>query len=866
MQYNYVKITYGYNKLDLKSLSYHQSQKTITFTMKKALFLFLLLFLINISTFAQLQSPAQFLGYELGEQWTPHHKVYDYFNHVAENSELVIIQDYGKTYEGRELTHVVVTSAENHSNLEEIRINNLKLVGFEDGTPTENTKAIVWLSYNVHGNETSSSEAAIYTMYELVTSKSAWLQDVVVIMDPMINPDGRDRYVNWNKSVTGAQFDAHPEAREHNEPWPGGRTNHYYFDLNRDWAWQTQVETQQRIKIYQQWMPHVHVDFHEQGANSPYYFAPAATPYHNAISSWQREYQTAIGKNHTKYFDENSWLYFTREVFDLFYPSYGDTWPTFNGAIGMTYEQGGHSRAGLGIITDQEDTLTLYDRLIHHGTTGLSTVEITSINKEKVVDEFSTYFKNTRENGSGEYKTFIVKKSSNPDKTTMLMRYLLDQKIMVEAAQSSSTTNGYNYKNGKNERVSIEEGDYVISTYQPQGTLIRVLFEPKPELVDSMTYDITAWELHYAFGVDGFAVKSRIPTKGISLETEPVLTANIEKPYAYLAKWNSLDDLKFLAHILSKGVKARVSDVAFSLDDKKYAPGTLVITRNGNEPLGDDFDTIVKDAAALLNRNLTPVSTGFVTTGKDFGSSSVRLVKAPRVGLFAGEGTSGNMVGHIWHYFDQQIEYPITLVNMEDAGYINLADYDVMIMPSGSYGGSFGGSGLDDLKSWIRSGGTLIAVEGANRFLAGKDGFSLKRKEAPSVDADEDMDARLKKYANAERASVVNFNAGAIYELAVDNTHPLGFGYDENYMSLKLGSSSYEYLENGWNVGVALDGAPRSGFVGYKAQESIDGSLSYGVQNMGRGAVVYMVDNPFFRGFWHNGKLLVGNAVFFVGN
>ena len=830
--------------------------------MKRAFFILIITILFtNSSLFAQLQSPAEFLGYELGEQWTPHYKVREYFKHVADNSDLVTYSEYGKTYEGRELVQVVVTSATNQSNIEEIRTNNLKLVGFEEGEPTANQKAIVWLSYNVHGNETSSSEAALYTIYELVTSKTAWLDDVVVIMDPMINPDGRDRYVYWNKSVTGSQFDANPEAREHSEPWPGGRTNHYYFDLNRDWAWQTQIESKQRVQKYLEWMPHVHVDFHEQGVNSPYYFAPAAKPFHTAITEWQNEYQTMIGRNHARYFDANNWLYFTKEVFDLFYPSYGDTWPTFNGAIGMTYEQAGHSRAGLGIQTAEGDTLRLWDRLIHHGTTGLSTVEITSVNHERVIQEFTNYFANTRQNGSGEYKTFVIKKSSNPDKTSMLLRYLVDQKIEVRAATSSSSVTGYNFANGETERVSIEEGDYVVSTSQPQGNLVRVLFEPKPELVDSMTYDITAWESHYAYGVDGFALTRDIEVRGLGLETVSELPVSIDKPYAYLAKWNSMEDMKFLAMLLKNGVRARYAEEAFSMNGEDYAPGTLVITRKGNELLGTKFDEIVKDAASLLNRHLTPVATGFVDSGKDFGSSGVRFIDVPKIALIAGDGTSGNTVGHIWHFFDQQIQYPVTLINLDDLGFADLSDYDVVLMPSGSYGDR----DIDALTEWVRGGGTLIAIDGANRTLSGRDGFALTRKSS-NDEEDDSPESKLKTYADAGRESVSSFNAGSIYELQMDNTHPLAFGYGETYMSLKLGSTAYEYLDNGWNVGAARSGEPRSGFVGYKAKENLGESLSFGVQGMGRGNVVYMIDNPFFRGFWHNGKLLVGNAIFFVGN
>ncbi|MFD2530961.1 M14 family zinc carboxypeptidase [Gracilimonas halophila] len=822
-------------------------------------------FLISAQAFAQLQSPAEFLGYELGEQWTPHYKVVNYFQHVAEESPMVTLSEYGRTNEGRELVYAVVTTSDNQANIEEIRLNNLRLTGLESGEPTENQKAIVWLSYNVHGNETSSSEAALNTIYKLVTEKGNWLENTVVIMDPMVNPDGRDRYVNWFRSVVGEEVNVNPESREHSEPWPGGRTNHYYFDLNRDWAWQTQVESQQRLPLYNSWMPHVHVDFHEQGVNSPYYFAPAAEPFHTAITGWQRDFQTMIGKNHAEYFDEENWLYFTKEVFDLFYPSYGDTWPTFNGAIGMTYEQAGHSSAGLGVLTAEGDTLTLHDRLTHHTTTGLSTVEITAQNHQKVINEFSNYFSNTIENGAGEYKTFIVKKSSNPDKVTSLLQYLTKQEIEVGTATRSSNTNGYNYSTGETGRVSIEEGDYVISTYQPKGTLARVLFEPKPELVDSMTYDITAWEMHYAFGVEGYAIPGRVNAGPVTSVTEDELTPSADKPYAYLAKWNSMDDLKFLSQILQKGVKARYAEEAFTLDGRAYDPGTLIITRNGNEHLGDDFDQIVKDEAALLNRRLIPATTGFVETGKDFGSSAVRYIETPKVALLSGNGTSSNMVGHIWNYFDQQIDYPVNLINTDDIGSVDWDDYHVLIMPS-MYGSSVGDNEINAIRDWVRSGGTLIAMEGANNLLSGKDGFALSRKQNESAEESEDPDAKLTNYGEASRERVKYMNAGSIFETTMDNTHPLAFGYGESYMSLKLGSTAFEYLDNGWNVGVAKEDAHRSGFVGSEAKKSLENTLSYGVQNMGRGQVVYMIDNPLFRGFWHNGKLLFGNAVFFVGN
>ncbi|MEX0845729.1 MAG: M14 family metallopeptidase [Balneolaceae bacterium] len=838
--------------------------------MKKGLFVLIVgCFLLTGHAYAQLQSPAEFLGYELGEKYTPHYKVLNYFQHVAEQSPMVSLNEYGTTNEGRELVYAVVSSAVNHENMSEIRLNNLRLAGLESGSPTDNQKAVVWLSYNVHGNETSSSEAAMNTVYKLITENTAWLGNTVVIIDPMVNPDGRDRYVNWFRSVVGEKVNVLPESREHNEPWPGGRTNHYHFDLNRDWAWQTQVESQQRIQVYNEWMPHVHVDFHEQGYNSPYYFAPAAEPFHTAITDWQRDFQTMIGENHTKYFDRNNWLYFTREIFDLFYPSYGDTWPTFNGAIGMTYEQAGHSSSGRGVITAEGDTLTLLDRLTHHTVSGISTVEITSQNQERVVREFAQYHTNTIENGAGQYKTFIVKKSSNPDKVSRLLRYLVDQKIEFGSATQSSNANGFDFMTGESGRVSIQKGDYVISTYQPKGTLVRVLFEPDPELVDSLTYDITAWEAHYAFGVEGYAVTGKVNAGPIEMTVEDQLTPVIDKPYAYLAKWNSIEDLKFLAGLLDKGVKGRYAEKTFRMNGKEYAPGTLIITRNGNEKLGHRFDEMVKDAAGLLNRNVTPVATGFVDSGKDFGSSSVRFIETPRVALLSGTGTSPNMVGHIWNYFDQQINYPVSLINVDDIASVNWDDYHVLIIPA-LYGNSVNDSALQTIKDWTKGGGTLIALGDANNFLAGKEDFNLKRKnadaEAEEDEKEDDPDSKLKAYGDADRERVKSANPGSVYEITMDTSHPLAFGYEEQYLSLKLGSAAFQYLENGWNVGAAKEGAHRSGFVGSEAEEALENSLTFGVQNMGRGKVIYMIDNPLFRGFWHNGKLLFGNAVFFVGN
>src|SRR5438067_1982980 len=477
-----------------------------------------------VSANAQLKSPDQFLGYRIGTHFTPHWKVVSYFQHVAASaSSLVKLQQYGETNEGRPLMVAFISSAENMQNLESIRSNNLRLANMSSNdshreTAVENTPVIVWLSYNVHGNEASSTEASMMTLYALVdpgnNKTKEWLKNTVVVIDPCVNPDGRDRYVNWFNSVVGKNYNASIDSREHAEPWPGGRTNHYNFDLNRDWAWQTQIETQQRMKLYNEWLPQVHVDYHEQGINNPYYFAPAAQPYHEVITPWQREFQVTIGKNHAKYFDENGWLYFTKEEFDLYYPSYGDTYPVYNGAIGMTYEQAGNSQSGLGVVKDDGDTLTLVDRATHHYTTSLSTIEVSSQNASKLIKEFHKFFNDAVTTGVGEYRSYIIKNTPGNEERIKTLIDLLDRNKIVYSAGRAGTANGYSYASRRTENFSIEPNDILVSALQPKSALVKVLFEPNSKLVDSVTYDITAWSLPYVYGLNAYALKQSITCGG----------------------------------------------------------------------------------------------------------------------------------------------------------------------------------------------------------------------------------------------------------------------------------------------------------------------------------------------------------------
>ena len=719
-----------------------------------------------------------------------------------------------------------------------------------------NKKAIVWLSYNVHGNEASSTEAAMLTLYELVTNKKAWLENTVVILDPCINPDGRDRYVNWFNQVKSTPYNIDQNAKEHSEPWPGGRPNHYLFDLNRDWAWVTQVESQKRIAIYNQWMPHIHVDFHEQGINNPYYFAPAAEPFHEIITDWQRDFQTQIGKNHARYFDKEGWLYFTKESFDLLYPSYGDTYPTYMGAIGMTYEQAGHGRAGLGIQTDEGEILTLKDRAIHHMTTGLSTVEISSKNAEKLNIEFKKFFDNSNLN----YKSYVLK-NENEDKMKRLKKLLDTHEIRYENAKNGSVK-GYNYKNQSTNKFAINSTDLVVHTNQPKGKMVKVLFEPNAKLADSLTYDITAWSLPYAHGINAIASKTKVnSTKRKNIKT--YINTIDNTAYAYLSKWNSLDDATFLGALLQQNIVSRFTEKAFSTNGKSFEKGSLIILRNDNR--NKDFDSKLISIAREHQRNLTAVSTGFSETGVDFGSYSVKPINKQKIAVVSGKATSSLSFGEVWHFFETQLRYPITNINSNDFSRTNLSAYDVLILPSGDYSDMLNKKTLTKVKKWTRAGGTLIAIGNALQSFADTDDFALKTKK-PEEKKDSISD-NLTLFAERERESVADLITGSIFKSTIDNSHPLAFGYGKNYFSLKLSGTSYNYLKEGYNVGYFNEETKNvSGYAGSKARKEVPKSLLFGEEPMGNGSIIYMVDNPLFRSFWENGKLFVANAVFLLNS
>lgn len=819
--------------------------------------------LLSTLSFAQIKSPSEYLGYQIGSKVTPHWKVLEYYQYIATQvPNQVKMESYGESNEGRPLKVFYISSAKHIGNLENIRTNNLKLAHALEGEGITTSPAIVWISNNVHGNETSSIEASMMTLFELVNpnnSKSkSWLENTLVILDPCLNPDGTERYNNWYNGVVGIKYNPELYAREHREPWPGGRYNHYYFDMNRDWAWQTQKESALRAMIYNKWLPHIHVDFHEQGINSPYYFPPAAEPLHEVITPWQREFQTTIGQHNAKYFDSKGWLYFTKERFDLFYPSYGDTYPIYSGAIGMTFEKAGNSSAGLGVYTDDKDTLTLVDRAIQHHASGLNVIEIVSQNAGRVVSEFKKFGDDAAAGKLSSFQTYVVKYDNSRDKTMRALIELLE-KNKINYYSSSGTIKGFDYFSKKEENHILNSKDLVIPGNQSKAALIRVLFEPEAKLTDSVTYDITAWSLPYVYGLPAIASKTKISSLNpYQLET---ISNSIGSPFGYAIKWDGFSSAQLLAALLRNKITVKASDQTFKIGSEEFPKGSLLVMKNGNKQ--SNTEKILKEESDRLKVKIYAIQSGIVEGGKDLGSSDVKTIKTPKVLMMAGEGQRATNVGEVWHYFDQQLQYPIILINPSDFSRVKWDEIDLFIMPNGNYPFLKDKAQTDEFANWIRKGGKVIALESAVTQLASQSWSDLK-----PVKQDTSSKSKpnpLKKYGDRERGALENYTAGAIFKVTFDSSHPLMFGV-KDYFTLKQDENLFQYFETGkgWNVGYITEDSKMSGFVGHTLNKKLKNGLVFGTQNLGRGSVIYLTDNVLFRNFWESGKLIMANAIFFA--
>ena len=819
-----------------------------------------------LSANSQVQSPSEFLP-NYGKQITYYHQAENYFKHLTEKSTFIKHKKYGVTPEQRDLNVYFISSPENLANLEQIRNNNLAAIGLsQNKSQMIGDKLIVWLSFNVHGNEFAGTESAMTVAYELVNPSNAetkkWLENTSVILDPCINPDGYSRYGNWLREISGKK--THPELsdREHMEVWPGGRYNHYIFDLNRDWAWQTQPETQQRIALYNQWMPQVHTDVHEMGYDSPYFFPPSAEPLHEYIEKYQKDFHYTLGKNISKKFDAQNWMYNTGERFDLFYPSYGDTYPTYNGAVGMTMEQGGIG-AGRAVTMSNGITLTIQDRLTHHATAVLTVVESAAAQADVLLKGFRGFMNNSRKTVKGNYKMYVMK--NNP-KLIQMADLLKKNNVEFSYADASQKASGFNYNTKTEKGFTIEPNDLIVKVDQQKAVFAQVLFEPNQKLNDSLSYDITSWALPLAYGVEGYALKNSlaIKTKASIEVQEKRIPQNV---YAFHIPWNNRISAQVLSLLHQNNIKVRSAMKKAVFGDVIVEPGGLIVTKADNPKVVDFEKTIGELIKIKTDYNF--IATGFSSNSKDVGGENFNLLKAPKVVLLSGKGVGSTEFGAAWYYMEETIGYPVSVVEVSNFNRLNLFNYNTLIMADGYY--DFSEDQQKKIGEWIKNGGKVIAMNSALTLFEAKEGYALSpfateedKLSSEKEAEEEELKERFLDFQDSERRYISKSIPGAIIENLLNKTHPMSFGLGDKYFSLKTDDRHYSLLKKATNVVYVPKDYKSYGFVGNEIKKKLNNTVSFAVDKKENGEVIYMVDNPLFRGFWENGNLLFSNALFLV--
>lgn len=868
----------------------------------------------------------QVVGHDWGEKITSHAELQQYLKALSAATPKIQLVKYGETWEGRALYYLIVTSEANMAKIETIKTEIQKLADprkisrTQAGNLIKSLPVITWLAYGVHGNEISSPEAGMLTAYHLVAAQDDTLAEKVldnsvVIIDPLQNPDGRDRFVSYFRQTRSRWPDADQQAAEHNEDWPGGRTNHYLFDMNRDWFVQTQKETRGRVQAYLEWYPQVFVDLHEMGSNSTYYFPPPAAPTNPEMPAAQLNMLERFGKNIALWFDRMQFDYFSGEVFDSFYPGYGEGWPMFQGAVGMTFEQA--SSRGLVVRRDDETTMHYRDTIQHHFISSLATAETAARNREAMLRYFFEYRQSAINRGAQEkVKEYLLPPGSDPNRTAKLASILFSQGIEVKQASAAfSNSKVRNYYDGKLQSKKFPSGTYLISMAQPAKHLAKNLLAKHTPMDEKFIkeqlrrhekrlgdeiYDITGWSLPLLFDVECYMTEKASRGNFVNLTTAPAAKGQIKgdkATLAYILPWGTNSAATALARIVQQGIRAFTADKAFTLNGMKFARGSIIIKIKNNPA---DLHQKLTDIAEETGVDFYPTNTSWVSEGIHFGSRNVRFLKKPKIAMAYHLPTRSYSVGWTRYLLEQAYGYPVTIINSLQLGRADLSKYNVLILPNvssfyGGYSQAFGESGIRKIKAWVQNGGTLITFGEATRWLTGdkigllatsreyKGGIPEKSKPAeksatpagsktppkkspPTAQTKDTGTFDVKKAIQPEKELPAS-TPGAIMRVKVDTEFWPAFGYDGDTNVLVASRNIFTplKLDKGRNIGLYMpeDQVLVSGFVWEDSRKQIANKAYLMHQRHGGGNVLAFAEDPNFRAFCDGLNGLFLNAVFF---
>ena len=727
--------------------------------------------------------------------------------------------------------------------------------------------------------------------YHLAADRSDQTREVldnnVVVIDPLQNPDGRMRYISYYENTQALPANPDPNAVEHNEGWITGRTNHYLFDLNRDWFPLTQRESQTKVKEVMYWNPQVLVDFHEMGYRSTYYFPPAAEAINVNITARIVSWWEVFGKANARAFDERGWTYFTKEVFDAFYPGYGESWPALNGAVGMTYEQA--SADGRQIERPDGHVLTLEEAVQHHFITGVTTAVTAAGNRRKLLQDFQRHFRDGMDQGGkGAVREYILPLDPESRVNLDLAAVLQQAGIEIRQAQEPFSNRKLSTFEGKSAgRKTFGKGTLIIPTNQPRYILLKALFEPhtpmdeafiKEELerhkerLPDRIYDVTAWSLPFAYDARVYIAGERSKVKTGSFDAVRGLSGYsriagaTENVYAYLIPYASHHALAALAHLWKEKVKVHISREPFTQNGRPFSRGSLVVFPSGNGP---DLPRVMELVAGAHPVDVVATTTGWMDKGVNLGSQNVVYLKRPKVLiLYPERPVSSYSYGATAWLMEQAYGIPFTAVWPGRLGQVDLYEYDVLVLPhaSGNYGDVLGGQVMSKVKAWVRGGGTLIGLKGGSVFLTGDDlgltSVLLVDDVRPEEQTREKIKARREKGEKVPHAHRPKSIPGAIFKVLLNQYHYLSYGYDEDtYVHIQ---SSYIFLpsEEGMNVAVFPKGGGKvSGFAWDGADSQLSEKVFLVDEHIGEGHVILFADDPNFRGYWRGMSKLFLNAV-----
>ncbi len=806
---------------------------------------------------AAIPTPASVIGHEVGEWHITHDRLVQYMRVLSETSDRVEWRVTGKTHEGRPLLLLAISSPENLARLDEIRERHLALSDPRRDAPAiDGMPAVVWMGYSVHGNEPSGSNAAPVVAYHLAAAQDAWtremLDETVILFDPSVNPDGLQRFATWANSHRGMTLVADRQSREHNEGWPSARTNHYWFDLNRDWLLLTHPESRARIAEFQRWRPNVLTDHHEMGTDQTFFFQPGVRSRQNPLFP-ARTYDLTkeIAEYHATALDEIGSLYYSREGFDDFYLGKGSTYPDIQGAIGILFEQAssrGHLQES--VNGDVSFPFGIRNQVV----TSFSTLRAAKDKRAELLRWQREFYEAALRDGSRDAaRGWVFGDDGDPVRAARLVEILRAHRIEVHPLEGEVTIDDRTYHEGR---------AWVVPTAQAQYRLARGIFETRTEFTDNTFYDVSTWTLPLAFGLPYDELGRRFNARLLGEDADVAAPAPLaDDALAYVFEWNSYFSPRAAHRLLTVGAHLRVATKPFSADvggeRREFGAGTVVV------PLGvqeDGAEAAIRDALQTANREdgvtVHALSTGFAPTGIDLGSPSMRALELPQVALIIGTGVSQYEAGEVWHLLDERFGMPVSLIDRDRLSRVGLDRYTHIIMVDGRYADT----DAEKLGDWVKAGGTLFLAKGAARWAAKEEIVELEFAETK-----DDEDAPRRDYAHARPDSDLTLLRGAIFETDVDVTHPLAWGIARR--SLPVFRDSPHVMQRPANryatVAQYTDSPLLSGYSSDENAERLAGSASVVALRVGSGTVVASADNLNFRGFWYGTNRVFMNTLYF---